>query len=190
VRLLLEYKVDNDELGFEREDPIFDFLRVSFDHNMVADGGDWRSQIVLDERPFGFGVAGIFENKMDFHAVQPTTLEGDMRSLQFGVLLVGEVEGDFAKVAPDLHVEDVAVLERLQAATTLDEFEHRLFAVEEGLAPQGGPLAVAVKEADVPAFVVMERHQNFAHGQIVGEVKAKIPTVVQVTDSAGVGVRA
>ena len=61
----------------------------------------------------------------------------------------GQLQRDLAEAAPDHHVEDIAVLERLGAAGATCELDHSLIAVEEGEARQLAPAAVTVEETNV-----------------------------------------
>jgi hypothetical protein len=98
-------------------------------------------------------------------------------------LFRSQLQRDLAEAAPDHHLEDVAVLERLGAAGAARELDHGLVAVEERQARQLAPVAVTVEETNVPAFAIGKRHKDAVHswlrrgqlhGGIVGEKKAKI----------------
>jgi hypothetical protein len=52
-----------------------------------------------------------------------------MRSPQFVILLIGELECDFAFPTLNQHVEDVAVFERLRTASSATELDLGLIAV-------------------------------------------------------------
>jgi hypothetical protein len=51
---------------------------------------------------------------------------------QLLVLLASKLEGDLAKATANHHVEDIAVLERLWAASATGEFDHGFVAEEKG----------------------------------------------------------
>jgi hypothetical protein len=80
--------------------------------------------------------------------------------IQPGQLFRGQLQRDLAEAAPDHHLEDVAVLERLGAAGAARELDHGLVAVEERQARQLAPVAVTVEETNVPAFAMGKRHKD------------------------------
>lgn len=83
---------------------------------------------------------------------------------QFCILFRSEIESDLTAGALHLHLKDVLVLKRLCAVASLHELHHRLIRIEERPARQECASAICVKEDNLPASFVVERHQDVGHG--------------------------
>jgi hypothetical protein len=72
-----------------------------------------------------------------------------------------------------LHLEDVAILQGLDAATPAHKLSQGLFTVEECCTGQDSAFSVAFEEGAAPSVLVRKRQNDFvsitAHRRIIGE---------------------